>query len=66
MISPDDICNDLSMESVTLMVGIQTGIGEISVQPSQTQVTVVDSEEPQCGKYHITLGDKIYCAVFFS
>lgn len=55
MISPADVCDDLSLESVTLLMGNQTGIGEISVEPSQTQVTVVDSEEPRCGGCDMTV-----------
>lgn len=54
-ISADEICDDFSMEIITPLLELHTGIGDISVLPSSTLLSIGDSDEPECGMHTLLL-----------
>ena len=55
-IAIDDLCDDFSMENLVPSLKVSWGVGDISIMPFSTQVTIVDSEEARCGMYFVEIG----------
>ena len=51
----DEVCNDFSMENLVPSLKVFEGAGNISIVPSSTQVTIVNSEEAICGMYFVEI-----------
>ena len=54
-IARDEVCDDFSMENLVPSLTVFEGVGDISIMPSSTQVTIVDSEEARCGMYFVEI-----------
>ena len=54
MVSSEDIlCNDFSMVTFTSLLRVQSGDGDIFVQPKSARLIITENEDPQCGMHSL-------------